>query len=220
MHPLPLDNELRHKQTKGRVRTVQEVGLYPEGKMNKLLLCLAVVVVCAQVLPAGVITYGALLTGAESGSPGTGSATVIIDDIAQTMEIEVDFAGLLGTTTASHIHCCTAVAGTGTAGVATQTPQFIGFPDGVTNGSYDHTFDLTLPSTYNASFVTAQGGLANAEAALLNGLATDHTYLNVHTSFAPGGEISGFLVATPEPSTILLATGALLGLGVLRRRKA
>jgi hypothetical protein len=188
--------------------------------MKKLLLSLVAVVVFAQVSSAGVITYGTILTGTESGSPGTGTAAVIIDDIAQTMEIQVDFSGLIGNTTASHIHCCTAVAGTGTAGVATQTPQFVGFPDGVTFGSYDHTFDLTLATTYNPAFVTAQGSLANAEAALLNGLATDHTYLNVHSSFAPGGEISGFLVATPEPSTILLATSALLGLGILRRRKA
>ena len=187
--------------------------------MKKLLLSLAAVVIYAQVSSAGTITYGAQLSGAESASPGTGTATVIIDDVAQTMEIQVAFTGLLGTTTAAHIHCCTLLAGTGTAAVATQTPQFIGFPDGVTPGTYDHTFDLTAASSYNPAFVT--GTVAAAEAALLNGLATDHTYLNVHTSFAPGGEISGFLnVVTPEPSTIFLAAGTLLGLGILRRRKA
>ena len=188
--------------------------------MKKLLLSLAAVVVCAQVSSAGIITYGTLLSGAESGSPGTGTATVIVDNVAQTMEVQLVFSGLISTTTAAHIHCCTTAAGTGTAGVATQTPAFIGFPTGVTSGTYDHTFDLTLASTYNPAFVTAEGSVGAAEAALLNGLATDHTYLNIHTVVNPNGEISGFLVATPEPSTILLVAGSLLGLGVLRRRRA
>lgn len=168
---------------------------------------------------AGVITYTANLNGAESGSSGTGSATVLIDTILQTMEVKVSFSGLGSGTTASHIHCCTTLPGTGTAGVATQTPQFVGFPDGVTSGTYDNKFDLTLASTYNPAFVTAQGGLANAEAALLNGLATDHTYLNIHTTVFPAGEISGFLVAAPEPTTLLLAGAALVGLSMLRRRR-
>jgi uncharacterized protein (TIGR03382 family) len=189
--------------------------------MKKIILSLAAVIVCAQISSAATITYQTLLSGAESGSTGSGSATVSIDNIAQTMEIQVQFAGLISTTTAAHIHCCTAVAGTGTAGVATQTPLFAGFPTGVTSGIYDHTFDLTAATTYNPAFVTAEGSVAAAEAALLNGLATDHTYLNIHTVVNPNGEISGFLIAaTPEPSTILLAAGALLGLGMLGRRKA
>ena len=45
------------------------------------------------------------------------------------------------------------------------------------------------------------------------------TYLNIHTSFAGGGEDPGPLIAVPEPATV-----ALLGLGVAalarRRRRA
>ena len=67
-----------------------------------------------------------------------------IDDAAFTMRVESTFSGLTGITTASHIHCCTAVASTGTAGVATQTPSFVGFPLGVTSGTFDSTFDMTL----------------------------------------------------------------------------
>ena len=39
---------------------------------------------------------------------GTGSGTVIIDNVLNTMSLHLDFTGLTGTTSASHIHCCTA----------------------------------------------------------------------------------------------------------------
>ena len=171
------------------------------------------------------ITYKATLDGPSEGtaSPGVGSATVIVDDIANLMFVSADFAGLLGNTTAAHIHCCTAVPGAGTAGVATTTPSFPGFPLGVTSGNMDQTFDLLLPGSYNPAFVTAQGGLTQARAALLAGLASDTTYFNIHTSMFPGGEIRGFLAPVPEPvpepaSLALLGLG--LGLvGALARRR-
>ena len=171
------------------------------------------------------ITYKATLDGPSEGtaSPGVGSATVTVDDILNLMFVSADFAGLLANTTAAHIHCCTAVPGAGSAGVATTTPSFPGFPLGVTSGNMDQTFDLLLPGSYNPAFVTAQGGLTQARAALLAGLASDTTYFNIHTSMFPGGEIRGFLAPVPEPvpepaSLALLGLG--LGLvGVLARRR-
>jgi hypothetical protein len=173
--------------------------------------------------PATATTYYANLTGdAESSSTGTGFALVTIN--TNMMTVNVTFSGLTTGTTASHIHCCTASAGTGTAGVATTTPTFVGFPLGVTSGTYNNTLDLTLASSYNPAFVTAEGGsVAAAEAALLLGLATDVAYLNIHTTMFPGGEIRGFLVPTPLPATLpLFATGlGVLGLlGWRRKRKA
>ena len=170
------------------------------------------------------ISYFAILDGPSEAppniSPGTGFATVLIDLVAQTMEVDVTFSGLLGTTTASHIHCCTAVPDVGTAGVATTTPYFTGFPLGVTSGSYSHLFDMTLASSYNPAFVTAEGGVANAEAALAAGIASGNAYLNIHSTVVPGGEIRGFLEASaPEPSTLLLAGAALASLALLRRRR-
>src|SRR5262249_12468286 len=153
-------------------------------------------------------------------SPATGFAEVDYDNVAHTLMVEVTFSGLLGTTTASHIHAATSSPGTGTAGVATTTPSFAGFPLGVTSGTYSNTLDLTLASSYNPSYVTANGGTtAGAEAALVAALAADESYLNIHTSVFPSGEIRGFLVAVPEPSTFALAGIGLAGLLAFRRRK-
>ena len=93
-------------------------------------------------------------------SPGTGTAIVTLDTIAQTLHVQVAFSGLGSGTTASHIHCCLAsplLPGVN-VGVATTTPTFANFPLGVTSGTYDNTLDLTLASSYNPAFVTAQGG--------------------------------------------------------------
>jgi uncharacterized protein (TIGR03382 family) len=49
-------------------------------------------------------------------------------------------------------------------------------------------------------------------------MAANETYLNIHTTVVPGGEIRGFLVAdTPEPGTFVWA-GAVVAALVLRRR--
>lgn len=152
-------------------------------------------------------------------SPGTGFATVTYDSVAHTLTVDVTFIGLLGTTTASHIHAATAVAGSGTAGVATQLPFFTGFPLGVTSGSYSHTFDLSDAASLNSSFVTANGGTAaGAEAALAAALGDGKAYLNIHSSVFGGGEIRGFLVPVPEPGAYALIAGlGLCGFGVWRR---
>jgi hypothetical protein len=128
------------------------------------------------------------------------------------------FSGLTSGTTASHIHCCTVVPGVSTAGVATQVPTFSGFPLGVTSGSYSMLFDMTQASTWNPAFVTASGGTpAGAEAALVAGALAGRAYLNIHTTNFGGGEIRGFLVATPEPGTMALAIAALAGIFLVSR---
>ena len=154
-------------------------------------------------------------------SPGTGLATVTLDALAHTLRVEITFSGLLGTTTASHIHSATAVPGTGNAGVATTTPTFAGFPLGVTSGTYDNTLDLTASSSYNPAFITANGGTTSgAEAALIAGITGGKAYLNIHTSVVPSGEIRGFLVqAVPEPGIMAMAVGLGVGTVLLIRRR-
>lgn len=137
-----------------------------------------------------------------------------------TLHIVLDFTGLEGTTTASHIHAATAAPFTMTAGVATTTPYFTGFPIGVTSGHFDSTLDLTLASSWNPSYVTAHGGTpAGAEAALRAAMFADESYLNIHIMVVPGAEIRGFLVVVPEPAAASALALALLGVFALCRRR-
>ena len=75
--------------------------------------------------------------------------------------------------------------------------------------------------SYNPSFITNNGGTpASAEAALIAGILAGRAYLNIHTVNFGGGEIRGFLVAIPEPATLLLLGSGLSGLVLkLRRRR-
>jgi hypothetical protein len=181
------------------------------------------VLVAALMLPAPAayatpITFVAHLSGANeipaNASPGTGLATVFLDPAAHTIQLNVTFSGLLTNDVAAHIHCCLPFPfDPVNVGVATTVPAFPGFPLGVTSGSYSSAvLSLTDPGTYNPAFVTLEGGIANAEAALVAGIENGETYLNIHTVQIPGGEIRGSLVAVPEPSTFLLLGAGLAGL--------
>ena len=182
------------------------------------LLALAVALVSpTPAAHANVITYTANLTGPgespPNASPGTGFATVITDDVANTLFVDVTFSGLEAGTTASHIHCCLPspeVPGVN-VGVATTVPTFPGFPLSVTSGTYSHDFSLLDPATYNPAFVTLEGGtIPLARNALVAGIEGGETYLNIHTTLFPNGEIRGFLV--PEAATLLLLSAGLAGL--------
>jgi len=104
------------------------------------------------------------------------------------------------------------------AGVATQVPTFVGFPLGVTSGSYSETFDLTDSASYNPSFITANGSVAGAEAALIAALFAGQVYANLHTSQFGGGELRANLAEIPLPAALwLFAAGALAVARAARR---
>lgn len=193
------------------------------------LVAAAALVAVAALLPAHAtqIVYTTTMTGPNESPPvmsdGVGLSIVTIDTSSFTMRVQAVFTGLTGTVTVAHIHCCTAVPGAGNVGVATPTPSFPGFPTGVTTGFYDQTFNMLQASSWNAAFITNNGGTPiTAFAAFVNGMNAGSAYLNIHSTFAPGGEIRGFYAPNlpiPEPGTYALMALGLAGVVVAARRK-
>ena len=197
---------------------MKQFYLAPLLRAIKRALLVFIVFIGATTVSSSQVYWVSLTGPAEvppNASPGTGTALITIDAVANTMRVQATFSGLLAGVTASHIHAPTAVAGAGTAGVATTLPTFPGFPSGVTAGTYDQTFNMLLASSYNPTYVTNNGGTTtSAFAALRAAITAGKAYLNIHSSMFPGGEIRGFLNLCPTinvsiPDAFALPSGVL-----------
>src|SRR5687768_17117576 len=160
-------------------------------KLNILIAGCLFAAAVAMPAAAQETIYTAELRGSNevpsNNSPATGMATLTVDLGEGTMRVQETFSGLLAPTTISHIHCCTDLPNSGTASPATQVPTFLGFPAGVTSGTYDQTFDMFDESSYNPAFVSANGGTAeSAFNALVDGFDNGTAYANIHTTLYPG----------------------------------
>ena len=194
-----------------------------------LITVAAALMLTAPAARATPMAFGGILSGANEvppvNSPGAGTVTVVLDPTAETIQILASFFGLTTPDTAAHIHCC-APLGTN-AGVATTLPAFAGFPLNVTQGTYlSPLFSLEDPTFFNPAFVTLEGGMEQAETALINGILNGMTYFNIHTTQNLGGEIRTQLLPVPVPGPIvgiglpglIMACGALLALARRRRQ--
>jgi len=191
-----------------------------------LASCIVAVAFGSAALPtadAAIIHYGTDLGPEVMGATGTGSVLVDYDTVEHTVQINASWSGLSGITTVAHIHCCVATPGTGTIGVAVTPGTLPGFPAGVSFGDYaSPVIDLDVPGSFTPGFVTTFGGgtIDGAIAAFAAGLGAGTAYFNIHSDLFPSGEIRGFLLAVPEPATLLLLLPAVAGVVVMRRRKS
>jgi hypothetical protein len=170
---------------------------------------------------ANLMNFGGTLSGANvtvpNNSPGTGAFAITLDPTAQTFQINVSFSNLTGTDTAAHIHCCSLTQSS--AGGATVLPSWPGFPLGVTQGTYSSpVFNLLDPSFYTPTFITAQGGVGPAEAALVSGIENGEAWFGIHTTTFPTGEIGAQILPAGEPASLAVLVSALAGFGIIRRR--
>src|SRR5262245_42252234 len=150
------------------IRFTQQKGNTAMRFAFRILCVAAVVIATVGVASAAIINFTATLNGAQevppTGSPATGSGTLVMDTVANTLSYTITFSGLLAPQTAGHIH------GFAAPGVAT----------GILHGFAA----LGSPTIGVWNFTEAQ------EANIIAGL----TYANIHTSQFSAGEIRGQIV--------------------------
>lgn len=162
-------------------------------RINAFRACIAAVLCCSPLaVQAAIINMSATLSGGQevppTASTGTGSATVVFDDVTNQLNWNIVFSGLTGAATGAHFH--------GPAPIGTNAGVQVNI--GSISG-------LTSPMIGSTTISAAQ------ETDLLAGL----WYINIHTAQFPGGEIRGQVLAAepvPVPAAVWLFGSGLAGL--------
>jgi hypothetical protein len=156
-------------------------------------------VVGVQPASAVTVVYNVVLSGAESvpsnASTASGTGTVTVDDVADTVAVFLSWTGLTGgSPSAAHIHCCVATNANGPVVI-----PFAGFP-ATTSGTYSNTF-------------------SGVSAANIAGIEAGLAYINIHNTVFPGGEIRGDILPVPEPAQASMLLAGMAGLWYWHRRR-
>jgi CHRD domain-containing protein/PEP-CTERM motif-containing protein len=152
----------------------------------------------------------AILNGAQETPPnastGTGMATFAYSSAADDLTYSVTFQNLLSPATMAHIH----FAPPGVPGPII-FPLTNAGPPAATSGTFG---GMLTAADFKPDTADAITTFAQAIAAIEAG----GTYINVHSTQFPAGEIRGQINLTPEPATLGLV-GAVLSLGYFARRR-
>lgn len=178
--------------------------------MNRVIGGVVAAAALSSVAQAQLVTLTAQLTGGQEvpavSTPATGLATLVIDLATNNWTFDIQFGTLTAPLSVAHIHQAAAGA---------NGPVIIGL-DGMPLSGGRPVWNLLAPGITSFNSNGALNAPFAFPAAQVANLLAGNTYINVHSTAFPGGEIRGQLV--PTPGSIGLLTLAGIAAGRRRRR--